>query len=150
MPFFNRRTGWSKKVNTSFRSGFEEKVMAQLKDAGVKAEYETCRVDYTTPPVLHHYTPDFILPNGIIVETKGLFSAADRKKHLLIKKQNPDLDIRFVFQNPKNKLSRASKTTYAAWCEKNGFLWAKEWVPASWIKEKNRKTPGLYKKETKK
>ena len=35
------------------------------------------------------YTPDFVLPNGIIIETKGRFTVADRRKHLLIKKQHP-------------------------------------------------------------
>ena len=32
------------------------------------------------------YTPDFVLPNGVIIETKGRFVAADRRKHLEIKK----------------------------------------------------------------
>ena len=57
------------------------------------------------------YTPDFELPNGIIIESKGRFVAADRKKHLLVQKQHPELDIRFVFSNSKAKISKGSKTT---------------------------------------
>ena len=39
---------------------------------------------------------------------------------LAVKEQNPELDIRFVFQR-NNTLSKNSKTTYGAWCEKHGF-----------------------------
>ena len=55
------------------------------------------------------YTPDFVLPNGIILETKGQFISDDRRKHKLIKQQHPDLDIRFVFTNSKSKLSRGQR-----------------------------------------
>ena len=81
------------------------------------------------------YTPDFTLPNGIIVETKGRFTTYDRKKHLLIQKQHPDLDIRFVFSNPNSKLYKGSKSTYASWCEKNNFIYAKKLIPKEWISE---------------
>lgn len=82
------------------------------------------------------YTPDFVLANGIIVETKGRFITSDRQKHLMIKEQHPDLDIRFVFSNPNSKLYKGSKTTYADWCDKHGFKWAKEEIPLEWIKER--------------
>ena len=81
------------------------------------------------------YTPDFIFPNGIIIETKGRFVAADRRKHLEIQKQHPEKDIRFVFSNAKNKLNKGSKTTYAMWCEQKGFKWAEKSIPEEWIKE---------------
>jgi hypothetical protein len=84
------------------------------------------------------YTPDFLLPNGIIIETKGMFTVADRRKHTLIKKQHPELDIRFVFENSKRRISKASKTTYAAWCEKHGFLYADKLVPDAWIQEEKK------------
>jgi hypothetical protein len=54
----------------------------------------------------------------------------------MVKQQHPELDIRFVFSNPKAKLYKGSKTTYGKWCEKNGFLYAKETIPIEWIKEK--------------
>tara|TARA_R110002095_G_scaffold124022_1_gene107773 strand:+ start:107 stop:295 length:189 start_codon:yes stop_codon:yes gene_type:complete len=59
----------------------------------------------------------------------------DRQKHILIRKQRPDLDIRFVFDNPNARISKTSKTTYAAWCEKNGFLYARKTIPREWIDE---------------
>jgi len=81
------------------------------------------------------YTPDFLLPNGIIIESKGRFVAADRKKHLLVKQQHPDLDIRFVFTNSKAKISKGSKTSYGDWCDKNGFLYADKLIPEGWLNE---------------
>jgi hypothetical protein len=81
------------------------------------------------------YTPDFQLDNGIIIETKGMFDSEDRRKHLEVKKQHPELDIRFVFSNAKGKLYKGSKTSYADWCDKNGFLWAHRVIPESWLKQ---------------
>ena len=118
-----------------YRSGLEDKISDQLKEAGVTFEYETFKIKYTVPETLHTYTPDFILPNGIIVESKGRFVVADRKKHLYVQKQHPDLDIRFVFSNSKAKISKGSKTTYANWCNKNGFLFADKLIPEEWINE---------------
>ena len=48
------------------------------------------------------------------------------KKHLLVREQNPDIDIRFLFVNANNKLNKSSKTTYGAWCDKNKILWAEK------------------------
>ena len=117
-----------------YRSGLEDKVDKQLELQGVKVEYETTKIKYVVPESLHTYTPDFVLPNGIIVETKGRFVVADRKKHLLVQKQYPDLDIRFVFSNSKTKISKGSKTSYADWCNKNGFTFADKEVPEQWLK----------------
>ena len=117
-----------------YRSGLEGKVAKQLELQGVKVEYETTKIKYVVPESLHTYTPDFVLPNGIIVETKGRFVVADRKKHLLVQKQYPDLDIRFVFSNSKTKISKGSKTSYADWCNKNGFTFADKEVPEEWFK----------------
>ena len=103
-------------IQISFRSGLEEHVADQLDQLGVAFEYETLVIKFTRPEKMHRYTPDFILPNGIIIEAKGYFCSKDRQKHLLVKKQNPDLDIRFVFSNPNQKISKTSKTTYAMWC----------------------------------
>jgi hypothetical protein len=120
-------------LKAGYRSGLEENVATQLKKLGVTAEYETTKIKYRVEED-RSYTPDFVLPNGIIIETKGRFVAADRKKHLLIKKQHPELDIRFVFSNSKTKLSKGSKTTYGAWCTKNGYMYADKEVPLEWLK----------------
>jgi hypothetical protein len=120
-----------------FRSGLEERVAAELERAiGNPVPYEAIVVHYDKPAKKARYTPDFQLPNGIIVETKGRFVTADRQKHLVIKAQRPDLDIRFVFSNPNTRISKQSKTTYAMWCEAKGFKYAKGSVPAAWIEEK--------------
>jgi hypothetical protein len=118
-----------------FKSGLEENISVQIESKGIKVEYETEKVAYTIPASQHTYNPDFKLPNGIFVETKGRFVAADRKKHLLVKAQNPTLDIRFVFSNSKNKITKTSKTTYGDWCDKNGYIYSDKIIPDSWFEE---------------
>ena len=117
-----------------YRSGLEDKVSKQLQESGVSFEYETLKIQYEVNET-RRYTPDFILPNGIIIETKGRFVAADRKKHLLIQQQHSHLDIRFVFSNSRAKLSKGAKSTYAEWCEKHGFLYADKEIPEEWLYE---------------
>lgn len=122
-----------------YRSGLEVQVARQLEEAGVKFEYEAHVLRYTVPEKLAKYTPDFILPNGIVIETKGRFVTADRTKHRLIKEQHPALDIRLVFSNPNATIGKKSKTTYAAWCDRLGIPYAKVNIPEAWLKEKPRK-----------
>lgn len=119
-----------------YRSGLEELVSDDLTLRGVGFTYEKLKVPYTEPEKSRKYTPDFLLDNGIIIETKGRFVTSDRQKHLLIKKQHPNLDIRFVFSNSRQRISKQSQTTYAMWCEKNDFKFADKKVPESWLKEK--------------
>jgi len=121
-----------------YRSGLEETVGRQLKAAGVRAVYEGYTLRYTKPAREHRYTPDFVLPNGIIIETKGRFVTADRQKHLHIKAAHPDLDIRFVFSNPNQRIGKKSQTTYAMWCAKHGFKYAARLVPEEWLVEPHR------------
>lgn len=136
-------TGTSKRHNSyslrhsksSYRSGLEETNAAYLKAAGINPIYERYCIHYTIPPRGTRYTPDFLLPNGIIVETKGRFVPEDRMKHILIKEQHPDLDIRFVFTNSNAKLYKGSPTSYAQWCTKFGFKYADRCIPAAWIEE---------------
>jgi hypothetical protein len=118
-----------------YRSGLEEKIAASLTLRHVPFEFEGSKIKYVKPVTNHTYTWDFKLPNGIIVESKGRFDTADRKKHLLIQDQHPDHDIRFVFSNPNSRISKTSKTTYAKWCETNGFKYAQKDIPQSWIEE---------------
>lgn len=122
-------------IKAGWRSGLEETIAHQLEMLRVKYKYEELKLSYTVPASKHTYTPDFELPNGIIIETKGRFVTADRKKHLLVKEQHPDLDIRFVFSNPRTKISKVSKTTYADWCDKYGFKYAAKSIPTEWINE---------------
>ena len=119
-----------------FKSGFENKIAEQLETKGIKANaiYEIEKVKYTVPASLHTYTVDWKLPNGILVETKGRWTLADRKKHLLVKKQHPQLDIRIIFQSSKTKIRKGSKTSYGDFCDKYGIPWAEKKVPESCLK----------------
>lgn len=140
--YFSRRGGYS--VATSdYRSGLEDSISAQLKGAKIGFTYEKHKITYEIPAKKHTYTPDFVLSNGIIIEAKGLFDSADRAKHLLVKKQHPELDIRFVFSNPNTKLYKGSNTTYGSWCQKHGFKYAAKYVPTEWLKEKQKPMTGL-------
>jgi hypothetical protein len=119
-----------------YRSGFEHKVSDQLKEQKIKFGYEDTTIEYIIPERKSKYTVDFTLPNGILVETKGRWTSADRKKHLLVKNQHPTLDIRLVFQSAKSKISKASKTTYSDFCDKHDIKWAEKTIPQEWLDEK--------------
>ena len=120
-----------KKKKTTFKSKLEASVAELLDQIGVIWEYESHKVPYT---IMHHYTPDFILPNGVCLETKGYWDAEDRRKILAVIRDNPDLDVRMVFQAPFNKISKKSKTTYAQWCEKHNIKWAAvHAIPIDWL-----------------
>jgi hypothetical protein len=107
---------------------------------GSRAKYESLSIPYLK---VHIYKPDFVLPNGIIVEVKGRFTSLDRAKHKLVKKHHPELDIRFVF-GWNNKLNKSSLTRYSDWCDQHGFKYAivatynkkiLASVPQAWLKE---------------
>lgn len=117
------------------RSGLEDRMADDLTERGVGFTYEETKIKWLDSKI-RTYTPDFVLENGIIIETKGRFTAPDRRKHKELKKQYPDMDLRFVFQNSRAKLYKGAKSTYADWCEKNGFLYADKVVPEEWLQEK--------------
>jgi hypothetical protein len=125
----------ARRTAVSWRSGLEQRNQEDLTQRGVPFRYEEVKLRYTRPASAHKYTPDFILPNGIIVETKGLFDTEDRQKHLLVKAEHPNLDIRFVFSRSAAPLRKGAKTTYAEWCRKNGFQFADKLIPQAWIDE---------------
>ena len=116
--------------SSKYRSGFEERVANYLISLGVAFSYETLKLGYVLEKT---YTPDFILPNGVIVEVKGYWEGADRTKHLAVREANPEVDIRFCFQKASNTLSKRSKTTYAQWCEKHNFQWCEKTIPMNWL-----------------
>ncbi len=123
-------------LKAGYRSGLEQDNAKLLDRNNVQYTYEKDKIKYITKP--RTYTPDFVLGNGIIVETKGRFMPSDRTKHLLIKDQHPELDVRFVFSNSKTKLSKRSKTTYGEWCDRHGFQYADCLIPLQWTKEKRK------------
>ncbi len=126
------KTRCSKKY--SYRSGLEETVHQSLSARGIDVPYEARKIPFTQPAKARTYTPDFILPNGIVIETKGLFTVEDRMKHLMIKEQYPQMDLRFVFTNANARISKRSNTRYKDWCDKHGFKWAHKEIPDSWLK----------------
>lgn len=121
-------------LRAGYRSGLEQDTAKFLKEKGVKFTYEEFKIKWVDPKT-KTYTPDFVLENGIIIETKGRFISPDRAKHLAVRDQNPDLDIRFVFTNSKAKLYKGSKTTYGMWCDRYGFKYADRVIPNAWLKE---------------
>lgn len=121
-------------IKHGYRSGLEETIAKDLKEAGISFLYEDKKITYQVNQV-RTYTPDFILPNGIIIETKGRFVVDDRMKHLMIREQYPHLDLRFVFSNSRNKIRKGSKTTYGDWCTKHGFLYADKRIPDEWLEQ---------------
>ena len=116
-----------------FRSGLEKKIYEEAKSAGHNLDYEP------TEPVIRYvvparYIPDFRLPNNIFVEAKGWLRPRDRAKMLRVKKENPDLDIRFVLQRANSRISKSSNALmYWQWCEKHGFPWSEGYIPEEWF-----------------
>tara|TARA_R100000278_G_scaffold40947_1_gene36087 strand:- start:169 stop:567 length:399 start_codon:yes stop_codon:yes gene_type:complete len=125
-PFHKKRT-------SNYRSGLEDNVIKDLEFRKVNFKYEKRVILYFKPSTKHKYTPDIELDNGVLIEIKGFFKREDRKKHLLVKEQQPKLDIRFIFGNSKNKIYKGSKTSYADWCIKHGFKFADKIIPKEWI-----------------
>lgn len=126
-------------VKAGYRSGFEWLVARSLEDRELSFEYEP--KDSVMAYEVHEkkkYLPDFRLPNGIIVECKGRLTARDRKKLLLVKEQNPDVEIRLLFQY-NNKLAPRSNTRYGDWATKHGFTWALESIPREWYASTDRR-----------
>lgn len=133
------------------RSGYERKVAQYLDRDGVDYDYEHITYGIIVPVrgknqycadcqgnvILRDtvYTPDFFLGNGVVVESKGRFTAKDRLIAIAMKEQHPDVDLRILFMS-NNKISPASKTRYVDWCDKKGIKYAvsksgelpKEWL----------------------
>lgn len=127
--------------SSTYRSGLEESNADFLRAQGIEPFYESYYLEYEVPASKHKYTPDFVLPNGIIVETKGVWDSDDRKKHLLIKAQHPELDIRFVFTRTKTRLYKGSLSTYSSFCDKHGIKYAEKEIPLEWLTEESKGLP---------
>ena len=119
------------KKEPKFRSNLEKNIADLLTGLGVSYEYESEKLSYT---IEHNYTPDFVLPNYTYLEAKGYWAPEDRRKILAVKKSNPEIDIRMVFQSPYNTISKKSKTTYAKWCERHDIPWSSyQEIPIEWL-----------------
>ena len=118
----------------NYRSNPEESFATALINDKIKFDYEADKISYT---VTKKYIPDFyLIEYNFYIEFKGYFRPSDRRKHILVRNQNPDIDIRFVFLNASNKLNKNSKTTYADWCDKYNFKWSEKTIPKQWLRTK--------------
>lgn len=132
---------WAKRSAQArgFRSGLEATTADYLKKLGVSFGFETEKISYIKPESNHNYTPDFILKkkNGekMYVETKGRFVYEDAQKHLLVRNQHPELDIRFVFSSLNSKVGNSKIVTCASWCEKHDYKYAHKTIPKAWLSE---------------
>lgn len=120
-----------------FRSKYEKRIWDELGKKQDKVDYEPQKpvIRYNAP---HTYIPDFVIKkNGIIVEAKGYLRPVDRSKMRLIKKQNPSLDIRFLFMNANKRLTKSPNSLmYWEWCERHDFPWSEgDKIPEEWFNE---------------
>jgi hypothetical protein len=135
--------GNSKRANAlkyGYKSGLEQTVAEQIKSTEYDLKYETEIINYIVPERKAKYTPDFVFVkrngNFMFIETKGRWTTADRQKMKHVLASNPGVDIRMVFQNPNQRLTKTSKTTYAEFALKLGIQHvAKKDIPAEWLLE---------------
>lgn len=135
-----------------YKSGLEQ-LVAQVFDANkMPFTYEDTSLRFIVPETKRRYTPDFRLKShpNLYIEAKGRFSAADRKKMLLVKEQYPKLKFMMLFGRAQNTLSKKSTTTYGDWCDANGIGWLdlKEFIecPSSLTKNKAGSSPSPQRK----
>ncbi len=143
-------TKMKKNKNWPYRSGLENDIAKQLRNNKVPFDFEPSwgKLSYRIPAKDSTYLPDFYITTKsgkiIIIEGKGIWVFDDRYKHLLIKQQRPELDIRFVFQRANQRIRKGSKTTYRDICEGRGTSIFKDvtWkfsdggmIPEEWMNE---------------
>jgi len=114
-----------------FRSKFEKKIYENRGEHELQYEPATPFISYVTTA---RYIPDFDLGNGVLVEAKGYFDSKARGKMSRVRKQNPTLDIRFLFQRANNRITKSPNSMmYWQWAEKHRFPWAEgEKIPEKW------------------
>lgn len=132
-----RRYGQFSKVKRGeLKNKSEIAVFKQLKECAGKSytvSYETEEIAYTTS---HNYVPDFILAfkdgRKLYIEAKGWLDNESRTKMRCVKRDNPDLDIRFLFYKDK-LVYKNGKMMYSDWAEKYNFPYCIGTVPKDWL-----------------
>lgn len=118
------------KAKSPYKSKFELTTAGFLRTKGVGFKYEPHRLTYTKE---HYYLPDFLLSNGIYIETKGRFTSKDRTKMEAVIKKYPELDIRMCFMRDQY-LYKGSNTKYSEWCDARGIKYCIKEIPKEWLK----------------
>lgn len=142
-----RKTGRKNSRNIIIYSGQkmkskEEVGFAQMCDKlGIPWMYESEKFQWAPP--LRKYTPDFSLDKKtggkMHIENKGYLRVQDITKMRNVRKQYPDLDIRFVFSRADKPLGPVRKDgtrqTHGGWAKANGYQYAEKFLPAEWMAE---------------
>ncbi len=114
-----------------FRSRFEKRVFDKL-PRGTLHEPEKFKFSIQEPGYrcrgcgskdterTTSYTPDFLLPNGTWIESKGRLTSANRRRLVAFKAAFPDVKLRIVFM-ADNLLYKGAKSRYGEWAKKAGF-----------------------------
>jgi len=115
------------------------KFEANLTARSIRYVYESVRVFFTPPVKTRHKTWDWLInnPSGKmwVAETKGYWEPKVRLAETEAIKQNPEVDVRYIFQRANTPIRKGSKTTYAIWCDKHDILWAEGTIPDAWLEE---------------
>ena len=127
-----------KSPNPPFRSLYEQHIATWMKENKIRYEYEANKYEYQealrknrascrdcgSTNLMRHawYTPDFFVGDHLIIEAKGRFTAADRRKILAARESVPELNKKLVMMFMRNnKLNRRAKTTYTDLCATHGI-----------------------------
>lgn len=145
-PRKRRSEGKLPKINGKHvRSQFEFVGYKQLRNVTPKRTIIQYEVDKLPYIIEAEYIPDFSIrkslsdPSPIYIEMKGRFTFEDRRKILAVKKNNPHIDLRIVFQsNHPGALRKNGKVRPSDWAEKYGFPYAVKEIPKEWFEEKER------------
>jgi len=129
-----------KNKNKRYRNNYEEDFGNDLAKRKIPFEYEGEKLTYTKT-----YLVDFIIKTKsgkkLYIETKGAFRHGDTTKYRAVKRDNPGIDLRFIFftnKHGKSSVDRRiphTKTTHGDWCDKNNFKYAVGVLPNEWLEE---------------
>lgn len=122
------------------RSQFEYTVYKALRNATPSKSSIFYEMDPLPYVIEKNYIPDFTidLKDGrrIYVEAKGRFAYEDRVKMEAVKKTNPDLDIRIVFQSDApGVIRKGGKLRPTDWAKRHGFPCAVGEIPQTWFND---------------
>jgi hypothetical protein len=120
-------------VSKRRRSKFEERFEADLQSRGVSYDYEPDTFRYVIPT---SYTPDFKI-GSMYIETKGYHPGIREylSGFVHFKRQNPEIDVRFVFDIGITNKKLGKVQTFGSWAEKHGIKYAEGTIPQEWLDE---------------